>query len=314
MSSKEIRIEAKTIEAAVVMACVKLGVTQENIEYEVIKQPKTGLMGLFGGKAEIKAWPKSEGGRQGAQANNRNQKSRNDQDRGRGQQNNRQHAKGGRGDRPDRQDRTDNRDQRPSQGRRPDRHQNQDHRRPERPKDDATRAPAEPLTAEQLQSVETEIKSFCIDLCEKIIGQKVAVTTRMSEDRLQVEIDNAEIAQMIQEQEKFVESLEHLLRKKPRHLKQDLPFRIFVDAQDSRKGREGDIAKLAREKADQVVQTGQKAVMDLRSAADRKIVHMTLENDDRVYTKSIGNGSGRKLLILPSRGQRSTAQESASEI
>jgi spoIIIJ-associated protein len=53
-----------------------------------------------------------------------------------------------------------------------------------------------------------------------------------------------------------------------------------------------------------VVTTGQKCVLDYKSAADRKIIHMALENDTRVYTKSIGNGPSRKLMILLSRGRK----------
>ena len=93
--------------------------------------------------------------------------------------------------------------------------------------------------------------------------------------------------------------------KKPRNLKQELPFRIFIDAQGSRKGREEELARIAKEKAEEVVSTGQKCVLDYKSAADRKIIHMALENDSRVYTKSIGNGPSRKLMILLSRGRKS---------
>jgi spoIIIJ-associated protein len=315
MSNKEVRIEAKTIEAAVVMACVKLGVTQDNIEYEVLKQPKTGLMSIFGGKAEIKAWARNSGGRQGAQAqrdrghdqNRHGQRrdargpredGRNGQGHHQGQQGNGQGNGHGntQGRRGPQKSRSHNRDQ--NQSDRPRFNTNQERT----PREE--RVPAEPLAPEVLAQVELEIREFCKDLCEKIVGEPVKVSSTMTEDRMQVEVDNAAIAQMIQEQSKFVESLEHLLRKKPRHLKQDLPFRIFIDAQGSRKGRELEIGKVAKEHADQVASTGQKVVLDYKSAADRKIVHMTLEGDERVYTKSIGSGSGRKLLILPSRGKR----------
>jgi spoIIIJ-associated protein len=135
----------------------------------------------------------------------------------------------------------------------------------------------------------------------------------MTDGKLKLEVDNAAIAEIIQTNTKFVESLEHILRKKPRHLKQELPFRIFIDAQGSRKGREEELVRIAKEKAEEVVSTGQKCVLDYKSAADRKIIHMALENDSRVYTKSIGNGPSRKLMILLSRGRKndqSTEQNS----
>ncbi len=40
----------KTIEEAVDLAIEELGVTHENIEYEILEEPSKGLFGLFGGK------------------------------------------------------------------------------------------------------------------------------------------------------------------------------------------------------------------------------------------------------------------------
>lgn len=326
-NTKEIRIEAKTIEAAVVMACVKLGVTQDNIEYEVLKQPKSGFMSIFGGKAEIKAWPR---GRQGAHKgqrsgsnggerhNVRDARGENDQIQSRGDQNSRGRNHDSRTQKAGERDSRDNRGGRNNGQRGRNNHQDrggrQEHERKPReftPREE--RPPAEPLTAEMLTQLEGEIRTFCKELCEKIVGETVTVTSNMTPERLQLEVDNAAIAQLIGEQGKFIESLEHILRKKPRHLKQDLPFRIFIDAQGSRKGREDEIARAAQDKANHVAETGQKVVLDYKSAADRKIVHMTLENDQRVYTKSIGTGSGRKLMILPSRGRKPVAEAHDSE-
>jgi hypothetical protein len=40
---------------------------------------------------------------------------------------------------------------------------------------------------------------------------------------------------------------------------------------------------------------------------------MALENDTRVYTKSIGNGPSRKLMILLSRGRKPEGKNDQSE-
>ena len=169
------------------------------------------------------------------------------------------------------------------------------------------------MTAEAQAQLERDISQFCKELCEKIVGESVDVSSAMIDGKLKLEVDNAAVASIIQTNTKFVESLEHLLRKKPRYLKQELPFRIFIDAQGSRKGREEELVRIAREKADEVVSTGQKCVLDYKSAADRKIIHMALENDTRVYTKSIGNGPSRKLMILLSRGRKPEGKNDQSE-
>lgn len=278
-----IRIEAKSVEQALTLACVKLNVSKEDLEYKVLKEPKPGLVSFFmGAKAEIEAWPRSssqrgnrsdrKGAEHGRDANRPSGRSHENRDR-------RHNAKASGKDRMDRKS------------------------EPRTPREE--RAPAEPLTPEMQAQLEHDIRQFCKELCERVVGESVDVSSTMEEGKLKLEVDSAAVAAMIQSNTKFVESLEHLLRKKPRYIKQELPFRIFIDAQGSRKGREEELIRIAKEKAEEVVTTGQKCVLDYKSAADRKIIHMALENDSRVYTKSIGNGPSRKLMILLSRGRRS---------
>lgn len=290
-----IRIEAKSVEQALTLACVKLNVSKDELDYKVLKEPKAGLVSFFmGAKAEIEAWPRASShrgqrsDRKGAEHGAR--ESGKQGGRGHEQRDRRNHSKGD----------FKTRGERKTEERAP---------REER-------APAEPLSPEAQAQLEKDINQFCKELCEKIVGESVDVSSRMDDGKLKIEVDNAAIASIIQSNTKFVESLEHLLRKKPRYLKQELPFRIFIDAQGSRKGREEELIRIARERAEEVVTTGQKCVLDYKSAADRKVIHMALENDSRVYTKSIGNGSGRKLMILLSKGRRQDAKldQSSEEV
>jgi spoIIIJ-associated protein len=303
-NQQPIRIEAKSVEQAITLACVKLNVSKEALAYKVLKEPKQGLVSFFmGAKAEIEAWPRAAGPR-GHNSDRKGAEHGPSQGRSQG----RSHGRGdGRSD-----SRSDGRDNSAKSSENRDRkHQAKsggkeryERTRHEERQPREERAPAEPLSPELQAQLENDIREFCKDLCERITGENVTVTSNMTEGKLKLEVDNAAIANIIQTNTKFVESLEHILRKKPRNLKQELPFRIFIDAQGSRKGREEELARIAKEKAEEVVSTGQKCVLDYKSAADRKIIHMALENDSRVYTKSIGNGPSRKLMILLSRGRK----------
>lgn len=288
-NQQPIRIEAKSVEQAITLACVKLNVSKEALAYKVLKEPKQGLVSFFmGAKAEIEAWPRAEGPR-GHKSDRKGAEH--------GRSHGRNHGRDNSGQNSENRDR---RHQAKSGGKERFERTRHEERQPRE-----ERAPAEPLSPELQAQLESDIREFCKDLCERITGENVTVTSNMTEGKLKLEVDNAAIANIIQTNTKFVESLEHILRKKPRNLKQELPFRIFIDAQGSRKGREEELARIAREKAEEVVSTGQKCVLDYKSAADRKIIHMALENDSRVYTKSIGNGPSRKLMILLSRGRKS---------
>jgi predicted RNA-binding protein Jag len=63
-NQQPIRIEAKSVEQAITLACVKLNVSKEALAYKVLKEPKQGLVSFFmGAKAEIEAWPRAAGQR-----------------------------------------------------------------------------------------------------------------------------------------------------------------------------------------------------------------------------------------------------------
>lgn len=300
-NTNPIRIEAKSVEQAITLACVKLNVSKEGLEYKVLKEPKAGLVSFFmGAKAEIEAWPKANNQRSGRPERKGAEHRAQDGQSSNGRDNNREGHRNNRGN-----GRDDNKRQHAKSN-----HQDRPRREERLPREE--RAPAEPLAPEVQAQLEIDICQFCKELCEKIVGETVNVTSAMTEGKLKLEVDNASIADIIQTNTKFVESLEHILRKKPRHLKQELPFRIFIDAQGSRKGREEELIRIARAKAEEVVASGQKCVLDYKSAADRKIIHMALENDTRVYTKSIGNGPSRKLMILVSRGRKNDQAADAS--
>ena len=59
--------------------------------------------------------------------------------------------------------------------------------------------------------------------------------------------------------------------------------------------------ELARDLSEKVHENKRPIVLNYKSSYDRKIIHMALDKDDRVYTKSIGTGPNRKLMILPIR-------------
>ena len=70
---------------------------------------------------------------------------------------------------------------------------------------------------------------------------------------------------------------------------------------------------MAKNLSEEVCRNQRPVVLNYKSAYDRKIIHMALDEDERVYTKSIGTGSHRKLMILPVRkrsGRRVSEQRS----
>jgi len=162
---------------------------------------------------------------------------------------------------------------------------------------------SEPLTDAELNGLKAELKEFCEGIASFFAEGPVTVSASLVDDRLILDIDDEGLEAQIMRNQKLAESLEHVLRKKPRHLKRELPFRIFVDARSVRQRREQDLTQMARDLSDKVFENKRPVVLNYKSSYDRKIIHMALDKDARVYTKSIGSGPNRKLMILPSKDQ-----------
>jgi spoIIIJ-associated protein len=67
--------------------------------------------------------------------------------------------------------------------------------------------------------------------------------------------------------------------------------------------RENELRKLARRAADQVEKTGRKQVLEPMPPNERRIVHMALRENAKVYTESTGEEPYRKVSVYPAEDQ-----------
>lgn len=74
---------------------------------------------------------------------------------------------------------------------------------------------------------------------------------------------------------------------------------VHVDNNNYHKDRENKLIELARKKADKCVRTGKKVFLDPMNNRDRKIIHSTLSDDDRITTRSKGQEPHRRVVIYP---------------
>jgi spoIIIJ-associated protein len=156
-----------------------------------------------------------------------------------------------------------------------------------------------PLTDSEVLALKEELTEFCAGICSRIVDETVKVSFSTENDRLILNVENDQLATHIAKNTKLAEALEHILRKKPRRLRRELPFRIFVDCNNIRKDREIELVQMASDLSLKVSENKRPVVLNYKSSYDRKIIHMALDQDDKVYTKSIGSGPNRKLMILP---------------
>jgi len=76
---------------------------------------------------------------------------------------------------------------------------------------------------------------------------------------------------------------------------------IIIDTESYRKRRAESLNALARELAEKVKKTRKPVTVGHMNAHDRRIIHLALQNDDAIVTRSRGEGEYRKIVILPAR-------------
>jgi spoIIIJ-associated protein len=76
--------------------------------------------------------------------------------------------------------------------------------------------------------------------------------------------------------------------------------RVIIDIEDYREKREQALKTLSKETASRVIRTGKSWVLEPMNPFERRLVHLSLQDDKRVTTKSEGQGVYRKIRISPS--------------
>jgi spoIIIJ-associated protein len=74
---------------------------------------------------------------------------------------------------------------------------------------------------------------------------------------------------------------------------------LVVDVEGFRARRTQQIRRLARRMAEQAVKTGRRQVLEPMPAAERRLVHIELRSNPEVTTESIGEDPRRKVTIIP---------------
>lgn len=77
--------------------------------------------------------------------------------------------------------------------------------------------------------------------------------------------------------------------------------RVSLDVEQYRRRRETSLRDMAAKVAERVAQTGRTITLEPMSAADRRIIHVSLADSPSVSTESIGFGDDRKVSVIPKR-------------
>ena len=77
----------------------------------------------------------------------------------------------------------------------------------------------------------------------------------------------------------------------------DREHRFVVDAEGFRQTRRAELHAMARFAADQVRKNGRPFTFGVLNSTERRIIHMTLQKEEDLFTESVGDGRERRLQV-----------------
>ena len=277
--SEKIEYTGNDVTEAIAKACEDLGVSQDNLRIEVLAAGSTGIFGLFGRKkAVISVSLKGKGREEKPAARVEAEPA-------------------GKGGRSRNRERRDEKKGERSRGER--RGENQGGT-PERPA--ARRSPEKPpavITPEILATAKADMEKML-----ELMGLAAQVSVSAEENRIVARLEGGNDEEIIGPEGQTLDSLQYLMRKIIGR-RVDGKVLFSVDVGSYREVRRDDLEELALKLAEEVRATGRTRSIPAMNPAERRIVHMKLQDDPTIRSRSVGDGQFKKILIYrPGRDKK----------
>lgn len=171
--------------------------------------------------------------------------------------------------------------------------------------------PAPPAAAEETPAPEpppvVEVTRESIDLgletlqrMADLITEGATVEAETNRDHLTLKITGGNAGILIGRKGQTLDAMQ-FLTDKIINRKSEARVRVKVDVEGYIETRKSNLKHLAVKMAEKAKKTGKPATINQMSAQDRRIVHLTLKDDNRVRTQSMGDGYYRRLVIFPKK-------------
>jgi spoIIIJ-associated protein len=280
-----VEAEGNSIDDAIERALQQLGVARDKVDVEIIANATKGLFGLGGKKAKVRATLRApisltdpaEQRREEAAARRREASPT--------------RAKRARSEQPRRQRR-----ERPQSA-------NGNAREAGNGRPRAARAERDERPLVEISEDTLETARAVLENTVRLIGTEASVKVTRDDLGTCLEIDGDESGILIGRRGQTLDALEYMINRvasrDTRHT-----THLVVDSQGYRQRRREALETLAQRMGERAEQRGKTVTMNPMSPRDRRIVHLALQDNPSLETRSAGNGYFRKLLIIPDARRR----------
>lgn len=111
----------------------------------------------------------------------------------------------------------------------------------------------------------------------------------------------------------MIDSIQLFLQRVVQHNFPDDKTNIVIDCNGYREESNSALIELAEKLKGQALEKGKSVYFRALPPKDRKIVHQYLASDDRVKSRSIGDGLFKKIKIYPARSNNNQSDESRTD-
>jgi len=131
--------------------------------------------------------------------------------------------------------------------------------------------------------------------------ENTKVSVELLADRVCVRIEDPENSGLLIGREgQTLASIQYLVNRLVSK-RMDASVRVQIDAGDYRENQDERLRQIARHLADKAQATGRTQSTRPMSSYHRRVVHLTLQEDEFVFTRSKGEGSMKRVLIMTKR-------------
>jgi spoIIIJ-associated protein len=134
----------------------------------------------------------------------------------------------------------------------------------------------------------------------RLLGVEAEVELREESERILLSIKSDGSGLLIGRKGETLDALEYLITKMVHKGAEDKK-RIVIDTENYRSRREESLVNLAHRLADKAKKLGRPVTISPMNAHDRRIIHLALQDDKTLRTRSTGTGLYRKVMISPEK-------------
>ena len=155
------------------------------------------------------------------------------------------------------------------------------------------------VTIKKVEPIE-RAKLF-IEKVTKAMHRLVSISVISNEDAVTLNLKGDDLGILIGKHGQTLDALQYLTNLVANREGRER-IRFIVDVEDYRKRRADTLQQLALRLADRVKRSGDRVVLEPMTPHERKIIHMSLQEDLRIETYSEGEEPFRRVVIVSKRG------------